>query len=171
MTTLAATSCALDAMERLCVAAGCAPELPRALHTLHMLLSSQLRQPADPRYHKLQRHNATVRALLALPGSIAVLTALGFYDGGGSYWLWCGADGSGCSCGDGGEGVTEGASPSSTGESSGELRASATSDNSRLPSSGELMQIGACKELVAQRLEHLKAGACEASGSTSLAAA
>ena len=77
-------------MRERCEAAGdaAAEALPRGLHTLLMLLSNQLKHPTEPRYQKLHRQNAGLRALLELPGAAAVLDALDFADGGGAFWVW-----------------------------------------------------------------------------------
>lgn len=70
-------------------------ELAHALHTLLVQLNSQLRHPADRRYHRIHAANANFRRALALPGARGVLAALGFVEcEGGTTWQWRGAAGS-----------------------------------------------------------------------------
>jgi hypothetical protein len=120
---------ALTNFECECVAHSRRAELLRALNTLLMLLSSQLRRPTDLRYHRLNRENDSLRELLALPGSGMALAALGFIDGGGSYWVWRGCEGQ-----------------QQEHEQVGEVAG-------RLPNNEELCVIRYCKELLAARLE------------------
>ena len=42
--------------------------IAHALHTLVVLLSTQLKHPADARYHRLNTQNANLRRVIALPG-------------------------------------------------------------------------------------------------------
>ena len=86
----AALGAALDAFEAGCTQAAQPAAFGRALHTLVMLLSGQVRRPRDVSYHRLNVQNANVRQLLALPRAAGVLGALGFLDAGGAFWLWTG---------------------------------------------------------------------------------
>ena len=73
---------------------------PRHLQTLVVLLSTQLKHPSEPRYHKINTQNANIQKLLAQPGSESMLRALGFAPAedtgagatpagsGNAFWLW-----------------------------------------------------------------------------------
>ena len=117
-------------MDAGCAAVGQHDALPRALHTLLMVLNSQLRRPHDLNYHRLNVQNANLRRLVDLPGAAAVLAALGFVESGGSFWVWRG-----------------GAAP--TPASTRETAAVAA----RTPSEAELVLIRCHKDVLAQRLE------------------
>ena len=103
---LAALNAALD--ELICSSVAAEPVgskdgngvIAHALHTLVVLLSTQLKHPADARYHRLNTQNANLRRVIALPGAPVVLRALGFSEdratagAGGStqtpsvFWVW-----------------------------------------------------------------------------------
>ena len=92
-TQVEALRAAIDAMADKCQESSERDELRRALHTLHMLVTSQLRRPKDQRYHRLNRQNASLSRVLGMPGASEVLGALGFVDEGGPFLLWRGGQG------------------------------------------------------------------------------
>jgi hypothetical protein len=60
-----------------------------ALHAVVVLLNAQLKHPTEARYQRLNPRNASMQRLLALPGSSAVLQALGFaQEAGASFYAW-----------------------------------------------------------------------------------
>ena len=129
----AALNEALDEMEA--QSHGQPDAIPKALHTLLMLINGQLRRPTDPSYHRLHRQNPNLRRLLELPGASPVLEALGFVAGSGSFWVWRG----GKRTGDDGE-------------------------QGGLPNDDELALIGHHKEALSRRLQAQEAEAAVGDG-------
>ena len=67
------------------------PELAHALHSLSVVLNSQLRHPGEARYQRVHASNASMSRLLALRGAPGVLRAIGFEPpaaGAANNWVW-----------------------------------------------------------------------------------
>jgi hypothetical protein len=145
----AALGAALDAIEAGCTQAGQPDAFGRALHTLVMLLSAQVRRPRDVSYHRLNVQNANVRQLLALPRAAGVLGALGFVDAGGAFWLWTGTASSSRAVD---EPSIEEAHAQAGGDGPSQDHALVPT-TARIPSEEELRLIQFHKEVLAWRLE------------------
>jgi hypothetical protein len=145
----AALGAALDAIEAGCTQAGQPDAFGRALHTLVMLLSAQVRRPRDVSYHRLNVQNANVRQLLALPRAAGVLGALGFVDAGGAFWLWTGTASSSSAVD---EPSIEEAQAQAGGDGPSQDHALVPT-TARIPSEEELRLIQFHKEVLAWRLE------------------
>eukprot|EP00900_Chrysochromulina_parva_P008136 jgi/Chrpa1/17323/Chrysochromulina_OHIO_Genome00023459-RA len=145
----AALGAALDAIEAGCTQAGQPDAFGRALHTLVMLLSAQVRRPRDVSYHRLNVQNANVRQLLSLPRAAGVLGALGFVDAGGAFWLWTGTASSSRAVD---EPSIEEAHAQAGGDGPSQDHALVPT-TARIPSEEELRLIQFHKEVLAWRLE------------------
>ena len=67
------------------------PELAHAVHSLSVVLNSQLRHPGEARYQRIHASNASMSRLLAMKGAPGVLRAIGFEPpaaGAGNNWVW-----------------------------------------------------------------------------------
>ncbi len=67
------------------------PELAHAVHSLSVVLNSQLRHPGEARYQRVHASNASMSRLLAMKGAPAVLRAIGFEPpaaGAANNWVW-----------------------------------------------------------------------------------
>jgi hypothetical protein len=113
------------------------------LQTLVVLLSNQLKHPADARYHRLNLQNASVRRLVVLPGADAVVSALGFEadaaEASATYRRWRGG------------GAARGAEPPSDRSDEG----GAAQPAAALPSELDLELIRCHRDLLSQRLERI----------------